>query len=397
VSSGAAPEGTRAARAVVLGLGINGLGVVRALGRAGVPVVGAWSGRDEAGRLSRYCRPVRLAAPRSPATLDDLLGVLGPTGDRPALFATCDADAAWINEQQERLREHFRFHAVGRDLFRRLESKRGIAELLREQRIEAPRTEHFESLQQFEDGMAALPMPVLVKPVDTYCRMLPAGAKNELFSDRASLLAFVRSHPAHLPDMVFQEVVPSGDGHIHICTILMDATGRPVLGYTGRKLRQYKPDYGVTCFGVSEWNDEVAGIATRFLHGIGYRGLCTLEFARHRGTGRYLLLEANPRSYYPNALYSDSGLNFPLAEYRLLLGQPLPAAPRQKDGVHWIDFSRDLGSFYRKRRAGQLTAAAWIASLCKARSFASFALDDPAPWLDESFALLARVLKFRLR
>ena len=167
--------------------------------------------------------------------------------------------------------------------------------------------------------------------------------------------------------------------------------------YTGRKLRQYKPDYGVTCFGVSEWNAEVADIATRFLQGIRYRGLCTLEFAHHRGTGRYLLLEANPRSYCPNALATASGLNFPLAEYRLLMGEALPAPARQKDGVHWIDFPRDLGSFYRKMRAGQMTTAAWMRSLSKARSFASFAIDDPAPWLDESFALLARVLTFPFR
>ena len=396
MSSGTDVE-ARAARAVVLGLGINGLGVVRALGRAGIPVLGAWTGRDEAGRLSRYSRPVRLTAQRSGLALDDLLHALGGATDRPALFATCDADAAWINEQQQLLQGHFRFHAVERDLFRRLESKRGIVELLREQRIEAPRTEHFESLQQLEERASALPVPVLVKPVDTYRRTLPAGAKNELFSDRASLLAFVRSHPAQVPDMVFQEVVPSGDGHIHFCTVLMDASGSPVLRYTGRKLRQYKPDYGVTCFGVSEWNAEVADIATRFLQGIRYRGLCTLEFAHHRGTGRYLLLEANPRSYYPNALATASGLNFPLAEYRLLMGEALPAPARQKDGVHWIDFPRDLGSFYRKMRAGQMTTAAWMRSLSKARSFASFAIDDPAPWLDESFALLARVLTFPFR
>jgi predicted ATP-grasp superfamily ATP-dependent carboligase len=382
---------------VVLGLGINGLGVVRALGRAGIPVVGTWSGRDEAGRLSRYSRPVRLTAHRSAQALDDLLHALGGKGDRPVLFATCDADAAWMNEQQDVLREHFRFHAVGRELFSRLESKRGIVELLREQGIEAPRTEHFDSLREFDERAPALPMPLLVKPIDTYRRMLPAGAKNELFSNHDSLIAFVRLHPAHLPDMVFQEVIPSGDGHIHFCTILMDASGHPSLRYTGRKLRQYRPDYGVTCFGLSEWNEEVASIATRFLQGVGYRGLCTLEFARDRRTGRYLLLEANPRSYYPNALATDSGLNFPLAEYRLLMGEALPASPRQEDGLHWIDFPRDLGSFYRKLRAGQVTTAAWVRSLSKARSFASFALDDPGPWLDESFSLLARVLKLPFR
>ena len=150
----------RPARAVVLGLGINGLGVVRSLGRAGISVLGTWSAREEAGRLSRYTRPLRLTAERSSRALDQLLDAMDGAGDRPPLFATCDADAAWINDQQDLLRKHFRFHAVDRELFGRLESKRGIVELLREQGIEFPHTDHFETMQQFEERAAALPMPL---------------------------------------------------------------------------------------------------------------------------------------------------------------------------------------------------------------------------------------------
>jgi len=378
----------------VLGLGINGLAVVRALGRAGVPVIGVWSGREEPGRRSRYCRPVRIATDRSPQTLSLLLRELGPTADRPVLFPTTDADAAWINEEQEALGRHFRFHTVTRELFGRLASKLGLIGLLREQRIEAPLTLHFDGLEEFERGRERLAAPTLVKPVDTFRRVLPGGVKNELFLDAASFTAYVRSAARHLPDMVFQEVVPSGDGRIYVCTVLLDANGQVVLRYTGRKIRQYKPDYGVTCFGVSEWNEEVAGIGTRFLQAIGFRGLCTLEFARHRGTGRFLLLEANPRSYYHNGLCTDCGVNFPLAEYSLLVGDPPPPAVRQRDGLHWIDLVRDLGSFYRKRRNGELTALAWLRSASKARSFASFALDDPGPWIQETVQLAALLARF---
>jgi predicted ATP-grasp superfamily ATP-dependent carboligase len=186
--------------------------------------------------------------------------------------------------------------------------------------------------------------------------------------------------------MVFQEIVPSGDCHIYVCTVLLDSSGQPVLRYTGRKIRQYEPDYGVTCLGVSEWNEEVATIATRFLQAIGFRGLCTIEFARHRITGRYLLLEANPRSYYHNALCTDSGVNFPLAEYSLLIGGS-PPSRQQRDGIYWIDLPRDLGSFYRKRRDGALSTAQWLRSALRARSFASFAFDDPLPWLQETSQL----------
>jgi predicted ATP-grasp superfamily ATP-dependent carboligase len=381
----------------VLGLGINGLAVVRALGRAGVPVIGVWSDRKESGRRSRYCRAVRIAEHRPPQRLVALLRASGATADRPALFPTTDADAALINEEQDMLAPHFRFHTAPRDVFARLASKLGIIGLLREHNVDAPASLHFDRLEEFEGSRAKLPARVLVKPVETFRRVLPGRAKNELFLDGGSLYAYVRSFADHLPDMVFQEVVPSGDGQIYVCTVLLDANGQVVLRYTGRKIRQYKPDYGVTSFGVSEWNEEIAGISTRFLQAIGFRGLCTLEFARHRDTGRYLLLEANPRSYYHNGLCADCGVNFPLAEYALLVGDRPPAPAQQRDGLHWIDLARDLGSLYRKRRTGELTVAAWLRSAAKARSFASLALDDPGPWFQETAQLAGLLASLGLR
>jgi len=375
--------------AVVLGLGINGLGVVRALGRAGIPVVGVWSSPDEPGRRSRYCRSVRISAERTRETMDALLRTLGETPDRPVLLPTTDADAAWINDQQQILGQHFRFNTATQELFGRLASKVGIIGLLQENKIEAPSTWHVDTLEEFDRHLAKLPMPILVKPAETFRRLLPRGVKNELFTDPASLEGYVRSFPQNLPDMVFQEVVPSGDGQIHVCTVLLDRSGEPVLRYTGRKVRQYKPDYGVTCLGVSEWNEQVAEVATGFLQAIGFRGLCTIEFARHRETGRYLLLEANPRSYYHNALCTDCGVNFPLAEYNLLIGKSPPSA-RQRDGIYWIDLPKDLASFYRKWRDQRLGTVAWLRSALRATSFASFAFDDPRPWLQQT-SRLARV------
>ena len=40
--------------AAVMGLGVNGLGVVRSLGRQGVPVIGLRTRSEEAGRFSRW-------------------------------------------------------------------------------------------------------------------------------------------------------------------------------------------------------------------------------------------------------------------------------------------------------------------------------------------------------
>jgi predicted ATP-grasp superfamily ATP-dependent carboligase len=126
------------------------------------------------------------------------------------------------------------------------------------------------------------------------------------------------------------------------------------------------------------------------MQAVGYRGACTLEFAEDRETGEYLFLEVNLRSYYHNQLFYDCGLNFPLAEYDLLTGQPASHSivRLQQEGLHWVDFNRDLGSFYHKNRRGELGLSDWLRSLAKARSFAAFSIDDPKPWLRRSLALL---------
>lgn len=370
------------ATAVVLGLGVGGLGVARALGRAGISTLGLWSAPGEVGRFSRHCRPVRAPAVPGDETLSVLRTALGRCADKPILLPTTDAYAEWINERQHALRELFRFHTVERSSFERLISKLSSTELAREHGLEAPRTSRFEDLMSFQRGIGDFRFPVLVKPIDTFRHSLPNSVKNAMFETRRALADYVRAWRTRLSEMVFQEVVPSGDGHIHVCTVLCGSGGEPLLVYTGRKLRQYLPDYGVTCFGVSERSEVLEILATRFLRAIGYQGLCTLEFARDRRDGQFVFLEANLRAYYSNQLFTDAGLNFPLAEYRLLATGQRPTPVAQKDGVLWIDLPRDLASFYRRR--DPLAARDWLRSVLQARSFATFALDDPFPWLSET-------------
>jgi predicted ATP-grasp superfamily ATP-dependent carboligase len=111
---------------------------------------------------------------------------------------------------------------------------------------------------------------------------------------------------------------------------------------------------------------------------LGFRGVCMLEFAQDRYTGKLLLLEINVRASVAMQLYADCGCDFPLAEYRLLTGGHLPPLGPQRYGVHWINLACDLGTWYRKRR--EIPFGRWLRSVLRARSFAVAAADDPLPW-----------------
>jgi predicted ATP-grasp superfamily ATP-dependent carboligase len=125
-----------------------------------------------------------------------------------------------------------------------------------------------------------------------------------------------------IENTILQEVIKSGDGHIYICSVYFDGESQPLGIYTGRKIRQYLPDFGVTCFGESVIEPKVLELTIEFLQKIKFKGLGTAEFAKDRIGGEYLFLELNGRSYYHNILFTDCGINLPYINYCDLTEKP---------------------------------------------------------------------------
>ena len=154
--------------------------------------------------------------------------------------------------------------------------------------------------------------------------------------------------------------------------------------YSGRKIRQYLPDYGATCFGISERHPDLEEQSRRFLEGIGYKGFAALEFARSREDGRAYFLELNTRTYYHNQLFADAGIDLTQVGYLSASGhdfRTLLGTLEQREGVIWIDFRRDFQSMRIKRRQRRIGVVQWLRSIIAARSFAYWDWRDPAPFV----------------
>lgn len=63
--------------AVVLGLDINGLGIVRALGKMELKVHGIYKKNNEVGRFSKYCTAIKI----NDGNKDQLINYLKKIGD----------------------------------------------------------------------------------------------------------------------------------------------------------------------------------------------------------------------------------------------------------------------------------------------------------------------------
>ncbi len=369
--------------AIVLDLGVNGLGVVRSLGRKGVRVLGTPFIERGAALHSRYCEIVELPSADEDEFLSRLLALCRSLPAPPVLYPTSDESLSLISKHEEQLAETALFVLSERKTMLDVLNKDTTWKLAVDCGMRIPATYVAGSFSQLREIAGAMPYPVLFKPMNHYSFYLPGRAKNLVFRNPDEMTAYFNERPEVASKGVFQEIIVGGDGNILVCAAYFDRDSKPLAIYTGRKNRQLQPDFGVTCYGISERLPEIAERTVCCLEGIRYRGLVAVEYVRELSTGQIYFLEINGRSYYHNELFRACGVDLSWIAYLDAVRSPMLAReihPQQRYGLRWLDFARDARSFRQKHRAGQLGWGSWLWSLTKARSFAVFAMDDLRPF-----------------
>jgi len=112
--------------AVVLGLGINGLGTARALGRAGIPAIAITTGRHGPPERTRFARiEVCPGMSSEPGALVEHLVRLGRTFERPTtLFPSGDVTLHAVSAHRESLAPWYRFPFPSHELVELVLDKR---------------------------------------------------------------------------------------------------------------------------------------------------------------------------------------------------------------------------------------------------------------------------------
>ena len=372
--------------AIVLGLGVNGLAVARSLGCRRLTVAGLYHNKDDLGRYSRHLKRVKKISGNYDVEqlLDacrEVIATTEATSHKPVIICTTDQFAETIARHSELFEPYFLLTTPGKPLYWRFLAKQATADICREHAFPAPDTRYSKTPGQLIPESKSLDYPVIIKPDLTFDPDFPG--KNVVANSHHELAAFFARYPELETRVVVQNIVPSGDGRIYVVTSFSDQNGKVRAIYSGKKIRQYLPDYGVTCFGVSEHREKLKQTVIDFLEALGYTGFATLEFAYDADKDSFTFIELNIRTFYHNQLFKDAGIDINYLAYRLTTksGELPPCISRQKDEVYWLDFTRDFGSFFRKRKQGKLTLLPWLKDIIKARSFAYFDTGDLKPFI----------------
>jgi D-aspartate ligase len=384
--------------AVVLKLDPNvfhhgGLGVIRSLGRLGVPVHAVHEDPLAPAAASRYLRgrwqwnpgiaePERIAA--GLARLAERIG-------RPAvLIPTDDAGAIFLAEHGQWLRSWFLFPSPEPDLPRRVADKYALHLLCRDRGVPTPSTALPASPAEAYDFAQRVGLPLVAKPARPWRpRRGPRRRSTLLLRTRDELAALLRSWPrsglgAGAEDsgsgVLLQEYIPGGCEADRFFGGYWDDASVCRFAYTGVKERSYPPHAGLTSLGRATADHPLWADVEQLLKELSYRGLVDLDLRRDARDGGYRLLDFNPRLGAQFRVSEDgNGLDVVRAAYLDLTGQPVPAqqpGPDRRLVVENYDLLAALG--YGRR--GELDVRTWVRSLRRIDETAWFARDDLAPF-----------------
>lgn len=366
------------------------LGVVRALGEKGVPVIVLSETADAAAARSRWCIEHRVAPGLGgdPQVLGQALAEIAARYDsRLPVFPTVDPDLDTLARLAPDLDARL-LPVIGEaDRVLQLMDKAAFQQLADAQALPVPRSWSPADPAALRQAAAQARYPVIVKPAFPYqwhsaLAQAFRGRKAVRLDDAAALLAFGAELGERDLGVLIQEYVPGDDDqHVDVHAYL-DRQGRARGCFSGRKLRIHPIHAGSGCYVEALDGPALEAQTVAMLQRIGFHGLANVNYKRHAVTGAYMLFEINPRVSQWGFFTTRCGVNLPWLAYCDLLGLDPGAPPPRRVGWRFVDSSRDLKAFRQYRAEGVLTLGAYLRSLLRWRLIhQSLDWRDPLPGL----------------
>jgi D-aspartate ligase len=294
---------------------VNGLAAIRSLGRAGIRVLAIDHRPSALGFRSKYAE--RLLSPDPFEDEHGFVNFIRALGE-VVVFPTHDDSLNAIARYADDLQVLAPFPAW--DVLERVQSKQAQLEQAAAAGIDIP-------------VLDPKTFPVIVKP-----------ERSVEFKRRFRRQAFRCETPAELEEAlaktdefgpIVQELIPGGDDALYTVGSYLDAEGRALGVFCGRKLRQTPPGIGTCRVGEAVWVEEVVDDALRLLAAFEYRGVSQVEFKRDRRDGRFKLMEINARLWQWHGLASACGVDIPRIAYGDLTGEAPSPAQMNGSGKRW--------------------------------------------------------------
>lgn len=375
----------RIAGAVVVGGDYQGLGIVRTLGRQGVPVCVV----DDERSISRYSRYATKFAKvadlhNERATVDSLLELGKRFGlDGWVLFPTREELVAAFSHHRSELGEIFRVPTPDWETVKWAWDKRNTHRLAKELNIPTPVTYYPANVDELSQLHGLMP-PFVIKPAIKEHFVYATKAKAWRAESHSELRKLFRkaTRLAGAGEIMVQELIPGGGSQqFSYCAFFRDgeAVGKMVV----RRRRQHPLEFGKASTYVESVDIPLLEeLSERFLRAINYYGLVEIEFKLDPRDSQYKLLDVNARTWGYHSLGAKAGVDFCYMLHSDQVGKPVSVS-RGRPGLAWVRTTTDLPAAMVSILNGDTGWRSYLRSLKNCNVEAVFSSDDPIPGLAE--------------
>jgi D-aspartate ligase len=381
--------------AVVIGGDYQGLGIVRSLGRQGVPVC-VVDDEFSISRYSRYCtRFVKVADLRDERGTVDCLLEIGRrlSLDGWVLYPTREELVAAFSRNRSDLGEFFRVPTPEWSSVQWAWDKRNTYWLAQQLGIATPQTYYLDNIGQLSQLDGLVP-PFAIKPAIKEHFFYATKAKAWRANSHSELRTLFQkaSELAGQGEIMVQELIPGGGSQqFAYCAFFRDgeAIGKMVV----QRLRQHPLEFGRASTYVQTVDVPVLEeLSERFLRAMNYYGLVELEYKLDPRDGQYKLLDVNARTWGYHSLGPSAGVDFSYMLYADQIGLPVSRSTG-RPGIGWMRMTTDLPAAFMALVARDLNLRSYLTSLKNCNVEAVFSRKDPFPGLAE--VLLAPYLAIK--
>lgn len=377
---------------IVIGGHIQGLGIIRSLGRKGVPVYLLDDKPICVGRFSRYCKKF-IKTPKINAETEFILFLKKIAIDSNLkgciLIPTNDAAVCILSKYKQSLEEFYKVPTPSWDVVEYAVNKKLTYAIAKENNIPIPQTIFPENLDDLNDAIDDIVFPVIIKPAvmhifyeKTKTKVIKVATKEELIQEYMKVSSII--DPSQI---MIQEIIPGSASNLYsFCSFFKH--GEPFGVFTGKRSRQRPMDFGKSStFVESTYVPELEELGARLLNAMSYYGLSEIEFKRDPRDGKFKLLEMNARTWLWHSLTIRCGVDFSYLLYKDLIGEEITPITSFRENVKWMHIYTDLGVVIKEIIKGNMGLRDFIISLKGEKEFAVFSWDDLSPFIGETLIL----------
>jgi len=378
-------SGHQSVGAVVVGGDYQGLGIVRSLGRYGIPVC-VVDDEHSISRFSRYSTHfVELPNLRNECqAVEDLLEL----GEKLrlqgwVLYPTREELVAAFSRNRGRLSQIFRVPTPEWDSVQWAWDKRNTYRLAQELGIPTPRTFYFDDIDRLSELDDVAP-PFVIKPAikehffyATKAKAWRADSHSELKTlfEKASQLA-------GRGEMMVQELIPGG-GAQQFAYCAFFRNGEAIGKMTVHRWRQHPLQFGRASTYVETAEVPILeDLSERFLKATNYYGLVEIEYKLDPRDSQYKMLDVNARTWGYHSLGMPAGVDFSYMLYADQIGLPVSRC-RGQSGISWMRATTDVPAALLAFFARELNLKSYLRTLRNCNTEAVFSQSDPLPGIAE--------------